>query len=359
MARRLKAKHTSWWYSERAKKKHRHELDRKRHRKEMKKLDIQYRQHAVAQRLSQNIRKEKFTNLPVPMDFRIYSNAETVIEFYNNVEDKVKHGNPVYVDMANVGQLSIDSIMYYLALIRNLRHQGLSFSFKGNVPQNAKHRDLLRKCGFFRFVDLSIVSSLKRDSDTVSIREGDDTSPRIAQVFCDFVQGKFGVGRCETMPLYDSLIELMSNTRHHAYSFESNLRELKRWFIYAQYNKTDRYVRFIFLDTGFGIPATIQRTRAEQVRAFLVGLGVQRANDHPVIPSALEGASRSRTMETHRGKGLPSVQALVESRYFRDLAIISRKGLNSEMEKRDLSIPLKGTLFYWEMRWEDISVHDN
>jgi anti-sigma regulatory factor (Ser/Thr protein kinase) len=349
----MKLKHAKSWYNRRARKIHEHELRRKRRRKAHAKTGSRSSQYSVSQRLNENIRKDQYSEIEAPIDFSIHRNAEKVLEFYESIEKQVQQGKPVFFRMENIHSFSADSIMYFLAFTRNLRKRGLSYSFRGDVPRDAKNRNLLEQTGFLSYVKSKRSDSITRSTEVVEIKEGSQTSGEVAKSFCDFVQAKLGYTLLKTRPLYEAIIELMSNTKHHAYADDNKEQIVKHWYIFARYEEDKERVRFVFLDTGFGIPATIQVRQGEQVRRMLAKLGLTSANDHFLIKSALDGEFRTRTRETHRGKGLPSVYKLSQKDYFQNFTVVSRKGFMAADMNRDMNKALNGSLFFWEMSKEE------
>ncbi len=245
--------------------------------------------------------------------------------------------------------MSIDAIMYFLALLKKIKSSSTLYGFRGSYPANRKCRELLQASGFFRYVDAGRTQrDLNYESTVVQIQNGEHVETEIAKQVCDFTIDKLRLKRTDTKQLYDMVIELMSNTRQHAYRHKKS--SYNEWYIFVQFLPEERTVRFIFLDTGEGIPATVKRKGFEVAREF-VGLGPR---DTQFIRSALEGQFRSRTGDTYRGKGLPRVNRYCVERYINDLTIISNRGYFGRNQNGDMARVLDGTLFYWEIAKESV-----
>lgn len=74
-------------------------------------------------------------------------------------------------------------------------------------------------------------------------------------------------------------------------------------------NGNDR-IRFIFVDTGFGIANTVKKNFKEKVQQLfgkMLGLGIA-INDAQLIQSAFNGDFRTSTNQDNRGNGLVTVK---------------------------------------------------
>src|SRR5699024_953534 len=109
------------------------------------------------------------------------------------------------------------------------------------------------------------------------------------------LMNRYGIERGKLHFLYDILYEMMINTNEHAYSSDTFL--LNNWYVYVALE--DEKVKFSFLDTGIGIPKTVNKNFFEKIN--LLGL----KNDAELILSALNGEFKTATKQVYRGKGLP------------------------------------------------------
>ena len=253
---------------------------------------------------------------------------------------------PVHIGMEPIESLSIDTIMYFLAILKRLKITGISYRCSGSLPKNEESKHLLKESGFLNYVkSRDRRADLTLGSNVVQIICGQYVEGKTAKRICKFVISKLNLTRLDTFNLYDMIMELMSNTREHAYI--SGPRFITDWYIFVYYVPEKEAVRFIFLDTGVGIPSTIRKRRLEPTKTAL-GL-----NSHTnYIKSALAGTEtyiRSRTGESYRGNGLPTINSFSQQSYIKDLTIISNRGYFPEMEQGDLDLGLEGTLFYWEI----------
>ena len=299
-------------------------------------------------RLAHRVEKGKRKELVAPSNFSLYQNPIETLEYLEQVSDTVID-TPVHIRMEPINVLTIDTIMYFLAILKKLRLYGINFYCRGSLPDDQECRHLLQASGFLSYVNSSDKSAdLTHESDVVRIVSGHSAEGQTVKSVCDFVISKLCYTRIETMKLYNMIMELMSNTKNHAYINQS-LTILADWYIFVYYLPQKNAVRFIFLDTGAGIPTTVRKRLYEPAKEL-----VRNLNPHTdYIKSALDGDFlRSRTGEAYRGNGLPTINSFYKEGYIKDLTIISNRGYFSEAKQDDLDSGLDGTLFYWELSRE-------
>lgn len=348
------------WRDRHAKIKHRHELKRKyKYNERYYKLygsyepygsEEYYQTEKAKKRLQRKLSQNSFQTLEAPENFSIFQNPKQSLAFFSEIENRIAFGSPVYFDMKDIQILSIDTIMYFLALLKKIKSAKVAYGIKGSVPSSKKTKDLLLSSGFFKYVNAGRkTKDLNYESEVVQIVNGQMVEPKVAKRICDLAISKLNLKRVEINELYNMVIELMSNTKQHAYAKQYAYRKkqffVRDWYVFVRFMASKKSVRFIFLDTGEGIPSTVRRKGFEPVREF-VGLGPGHTE---YIKSALAGEFRSRTGAPYRGTGLPKIYSYYTQQYINDLTIISNRGYFAEKRHGDMGQELKGTLFYWEL----------
>lgn len=334
------------WLDRHAKTKHRKEIKRRYKYNQfvgtVSKRPLQ--SNKEKRKLHNRIQKNKFDALVAPENFSLYSNPKETLSFFSEIENKVRSSKPIFFDMHNIKVLSIDTIIYFLAIMKKLKHSEINFGIKGSIPSNEKCKYLLNSSGFFNYVHLSRIKiDLSYESDVVQISNGQNAEVSIAKKICDFVILKINLEKQDIRKLYNMIIELMTNTKQHAYKSKSY--SITDWYVYVNYIQEKKAIRFIFLDTGAGIPTTVKRKRMETVRS-VVYMGPKHTD---YIKSALEGELRSSTGQPFRGKGLPQIYSFSKGGYIKNLTIISNRGYFTSGRNEDMEEDLEGTLFYWEI----------
>lgn len=290
-------------------------------------------------------RKKQYRKVfKAPEHFSIINNPSQTLEYFNEIllEARAHHFDErFYIDLTSVSKMSIDAIMYLLALIRTLRSFKTFRAFiYGNTPVNEECKQMLSESGFYSYMAAEQQLSVNYETDRIQISEGKSVEPNKVAEVCLFL-GKNVMGG--TKALFGLLIELITNTVQHAYSIEINTRQelskmSERWYIYVDQNK--QYYSFSFLDTGLGIPRTVRKKFFEDTKT-----------DSEYILSALKGEKRTQTKKGYRGNGLPFLYELAHSRSIDDLFIVAGSGMYCSADGRDsmheLEKPIEGTLISW------------
>lgn len=284
----------------------------------------------------------------VPQNFSLENNPEETISFFNELvlyEQKKITNTRFYIDSSNVEHITVDAIMYLLATINNAKlNSQYGYIFAGNFPKSDEAEEIYRKSGFMSFVrcvgDVDIIPK----SEKIQIRRGFDNDPDVAKSVCKYVQEKCGLSIIDTRPLYNILIEMMGNTKQHAYENDMNDR-VKCWYLFAE--EINDSVKFVFLDTGLGIPTTIKKYFRDKLFFTKDGL---------YIKSTLDGDYRTRTNKNNRGKGLPQISDCLKKGLLSDVFICSGKGScylndkNLEYKTKEYKNKIFGTLFSWKIK---------
>ena len=287
----------------------------------------------------------------VPLDFSFLTNPEETISFFNEmillIRKKEKMQFTIYIDIAGVKHLTIDALMYLLAIINNMRNIfKRKVSIMGNSPLDSEINRLFKESGFFNYVKTNSVVPISKNSDKIQIISVKNSDTRIARQISDFVSLKLGLSRSECSFIYIMMIELMSNTFKHAYNGKGLFSN--RWYCFCKYDRTEQRVAFTFMDVGAGIPTTVRKNFIEKLDILKL------KGEHQYVISALEGKFRTNTELKYRGKGLPKIHETCKSRKIINMRIVTNRadvkddGVN--IKGSELSTSLCGTLYYCELR---------
>lgn len=296
-------------------------------------------------------------NVEVPDVFDIFHNLDESLEFFSNIvtisECENFRGELIF-DFKNVQVLSIDAIMYTIALSNKICKENKNITCGIIKPKRSKCKKLFLKCGIGFF--LKHDGEFKEDyNDYFSITFGYTVDVDKARLMSDFCHDKLGFDNNELKFIYKMFIELMNNTVQHAYI--NDISYSKPWFAFIENTKSK--LKFTFLDTGVGIPLTVQKhenwdefNTQNDLKNLIEG------NDSRFIFSAMCGdVKRSATGDPYRGRGLPEIYGYYkDDKHTSKLKIVSGKGVCQFYDsKRDVPIlrdsnkNFQGTLFYWEI----------
>lgn len=285
-----------------------------------------------------------------PDVFSFKLNTNETISFFRKlisfITQRQNFGRSLFIDISKIERLTIDALMYLLAIVNNLNSNFQNkYSFSGNAPDKPEVRKLFSESGFYHFVKYQGTAPITRNKDNLQIVSGEKSETKIAKKMSDFVCSKAGVTKLESNFVYIMMIELMSNTFKHAYVSGHSVL-FPRWYSFAEYDG-DHTISFTFMDTGEGIPATVRKNFVEKLDILKI------KGDSRYVISALDGDFRTATGQTFRGKGLPKIREFCKENKIQNLRIISNSADVSVHEKKYLSgaisNPLCGTLYYWEV----------
>lgn len=288
----------------------------------------------------------------VPRIFSFVNNTAETIDFFDDVVIEIKqkkYKNNFYIDSKNVEEVSVDALIYLIAIMQNITiNYQMKYSFRGNLPNNNTAAEVYNNSGFMSYVK-SKARRLPASSDKIQIKSGNNTDSIIASEFCKFVMDKLNKTLKDVLPLQKVLIELMSNVYHHAYNNDDIMQ--KKWYLYAEHNQ--EIVRFVFVDTGSGIAKTVRKNFWEKLQRF----SKVSASDSDLIYSTLQGDFRTETRKPHRGNGLSGVKDLALNNIFKNFTIISgsgqccivQNGVPNSILKRDFDNKICGTMFLFDI----------
>lgn len=297
--------------------------------------------------------KSTFRHVIAPSNLSIQNNSEETLSFFENVINAIREAKiegTIFFDLSKIEIVSVDAIMYLIAIIVNTRKTGAyRLRIKGNYPENNKAHRIIYDVGFYDYVSgkKTNIKTMNPKKNRVHIIDGDTADAESSRFFCDFVQCQLNRNLSETKFLYSMIIELMTNTAQHAYTIDTSVMN-RKWYLFAE--KEDNAIRFVFLDTGVGIPSTVKKKFGEKAKEFF-----RIKEDSKLIASALDGTvKRSETGQEYRGQGLPSIYETVNQGKADDLSVISGCGVcfvryteTRMIEEKNNKYELQGTIFSW------------
>lgn len=288
-----------------------------------------------------------------PKNLSLNNNEEETINFFEmalEVGKTCSVNHSIYFDLQYIENITADAVMYIIAFINNFKRlKILNIHIAGNLPQNDSAKLFLEDVGFYNYVSGLKSTHSPNNKERIQISHGQNSDGELAGKICDFVNDIMGKkDLLITKRLYPMIIELMTNTKQHAYNKnnKSSIMECN-WYIFSE--KLDDCIKFVFLDTGVGIPSTLWYNYREKLSKLFSG----HQSDAAFISSALQGEFRTETKKSNRGKGLPGIYQDSINGKIRNMSIISGRGKctildDGEIKETILSNSFKGTLFCWE-----------
>lgn len=290
-----------------------------------------------------------------PENFSIINNPDELSDFFDGIKYYIKNHEKskikIYFDLSKIKEVTIDAIMYLLAMIKNLQTVGLTkHRFSGNLPKDKNALEKFKESGFLDFVS-SQVKSVNANANKITIRTGQSNDSKVLKEICDFVIEKSNCTKKDTKFLYPLMAEMMYNTYEHAYSNKSYT--IKNWYIYVECEKN--LIKTTFLDTGLGIPNTLRKRFGETLFGKL---------ESKLLASALNGEFRSKTKLAYRNNGLPTIKDYAIKKEILNLHLLSNKAFcfideNGQIQSKEMKNKVMGTIFYWELDINKIRGYEN
>lgn len=318
----------------------RHTLKWKNRKKNKRNVILQKKQKRQKQK------RKPYEILSAPKSFSLIENTDDVLKYFNNAEKKLKNGNNVTLDISNVTILTPATLLLMIASINDADfvHDSL---ISGNAPKDDNLRQLFTESGFYDYVKArrAFVRS-----------EGNLLHKEVNHVVASDIAKKASltgiryVFKNETPfePLYEILVECMSNTNNHA---NLHLRGKCNWWLYVYNEPNKNITSYSFLDLGVGIFKSVV------VQNYLKNLlkGVSLYKNINLVDDLLSGKLQSRIDETDkdiRGQGIPQIVEHANSDHFKSFYIIANDvKINLKTgDKKQLKYKLNGTFLHWELQ---------
>ena len=159
-----------------------------------------------------------------------------------------------------------------------------------------------------------------------------------------FAESKLG-RMVESRFVYNILIELMTNTKHHAADKDEKTRP---WWLSVYYKEDSNRVSFAFADAGVGIFNSVSPTITFYKKMFQ---NLKRNDNTHIMRALLSGTFGSRTKVSYRGKGIPQINQYAQNGVIDNLTIISNDvyAAVSRGKIELLNVNFPGTFWYWEL----------
>lgn len=294
---------------------------------------------------AENARNAPFVHHVAPTNFSLVDNPHEVLAYFNQGEELFRKQNRVTFDIGHVTALTPDTIALMVASMHTHEYtHGLGY--RGNEPVNPELAKLFKQSGFYKFVRSHHQPT---DSDTVMLHKEREykVDPDIAMGAALLgVENSFGSSD-PYEPLYEVLIECMSNANNHAAPKNPGSCY---WWLFVYPDPETQITSYSFVDLGVGIFGSMR------VRGILqrIGKAVGYTRDISFADDLLEGKLHSRMEEDRelRGKGIPQIVSSAGLPEFKRFHLITNDVFFDlkNGHKEELGSPMAGTFLYWELQ---------
>jgi hypothetical protein len=292
---------------------------------------------------------EKYQNAPyrehiAPKNFSFINNTDEVLKYFDDAHTIFESGDNVTFEISEVDEMTPDTLALLIASIKNpkFRKRGNS---RGNEPEKPKLQKMFRQSGFNEQVTSSGFPSVP-SNHLLHKEVHNKVEPRVAKKAC--ITGlKHIHGVAEPFPpLYEILIECMSNSHNHA---SLNDQGECRWWLYVFTDPDTKSASYTFVDLGVGIFKSAYM--AGKINEYLKGtIAVPHLN---LVDNLLAGKIQSRIEKDRpiRGKGIPQITRHAKMDCFSEFYIITNdvKIDLKTGKKYPVAGDFSGTLLHWTL----------
>lgn len=275
-----------------------------------------------------------------PRILSVFDEPNATLSFCNDLRAKLSSGLPMLaIDLGAVERVSTDAIL----LVRAIVLEGAT-SVRGNLPRAPLVAAKFKASGFF--------SGFTRPPEDLPKAEGLMHSGYDRQVvntlaagMVEFARKNVSISHEQASASYQTLMEVMSNTYHHARGRDrDDAGTTARWF--AMVYCKDGVAHFTAADLGVGI------LRSSSTLHYLKLLGTRLAlhGSTQVLVDAFTGKMGSSTKEPGRGEGLPRMLEDAKT-HLPSMKVLtsSTVGEVATLTFRRIDVGFRGTIFRWSV----------
>lgn len=275
--------------------------------------------------------------IKAPSKLDIYSkdNFGAFCNFLQNLEQTSKYNDRVIISFQNTHRITAAAALRLLAGVSNLLMKYPALSFGCSIPsRRAGHKykeadraieDVLQQIGFFKLIGQPERPPTKRaDIAAWSQLSGDLADGSLAASLLDSLPSS--ITRKSKAQLYKGAIEAMANSVDHAYPAQLDGTPAKenRWWMLV--GEKQENITLIVCDLGVGIPVTLPKKHPESMLKAIFQKCKILGNSDAEMIHASTFIKRTRTHQTHRGKGGADIRSITEHFPGALLSIRSNRG---------------------------------
>ena len=146
----------------------------------------------IGMRLLKKAERNQYIRIKTPRKFSIIYNHSKTIHFFDKVKSWILKYEPVYVDMSDIDYMTVDALVYYIAVLQNLKTSLKHIHIRGSFPKNAKILNLMKTSGFLKYFNTS-KNNIITNNDFIEIKSGNFADNKTVKNICIFVMNKLKV----------------------------------------------------------------------------------------------------------------------------------------------------------------------
>jgi hypothetical protein len=303
---------------------------------------------------------DAYKDILIPSVLDLTKPKDETLELIRDIRKIVlKRKSPLRLVFDEAKDIQPASLLLLLAEIHRCRLIHGQSILTGTYPKKgSKLEKVMHATGFFKL--LGVKSQIKKAPKRFpvdyiefisDIRPPKDLSKQFRKaLFGEEIQLDLKIRH----QLVRAIGEAVVNVGQHAYPKNSHHEHPSkgRWWLSGHVDKKNALLTITFCDLGVGIPETLPKRYAMEIILSMLALlpGI-KPNDGQMIKAGME-IGRSRTLQTHRGKGLNDLRRIIDVAGEGELHILSRRGCyryspGKEDVVRNLDMTVGGTLIKW------------
>lgn len=291
---------------------------------------------------------KEFVSHPAPENYSFIQNTNEVLKYFDEAIKIFETKRNINFDISKIKNLTPDAIALHVSFIKRSSIVKNCLA-TGNYPDSPELNKLFTQSGFQRFV-LTRGKKEKTEGNFLHRERHFKVEPVIAKnAALAGIKHTFGNEK-PYEPLYDILIECMSNTNNHA----TMTNDKTYWWLYVYNDPKTGNTSYSFIDLGVGIFKSIELQ--DYYTTFIKNLfkGKFLITHLSLVDDLLAGRIQSRIDEDNeiRGKGIPQIVEHSQRKTFKEFFIISNdiKINLKTLGKEKLNYNFRGTFLYWEIQ---------
>lgn len=286
------------------------------------------------------IQNKEFVPLKMPRRLSFIEHPNELLKAIETGRLLAKKHIPIDIRLGHVKHITTEAIALLIATLSSAEFRKVNV--RGDSPENEEIREVFVTSGFYNYVK-STIGNVPNINVLLHQRSNKKVNTAIAKEVC--IKGLLHTFKSDEIfePLYDILIECMSNTHNHADPAEDGVYD---WWLYTYFDTNTGVSYYSFFDLGIGIFESISVKDYKQVmRNIGITRNVQLIND------LYQGKIKSRTHLPERGKGLPQIHSYANHPNFKNLTLITNNVYSNMSNNKsfELELNFSGTFYYWEL----------
>lgn len=295
----------------------------------------------------------------IPAQFSFMEYPDKVIETIRELEALVEKRKPVFVNMEEVKEIDHAAISALLSIMYVFKSENVRFN--GNFPRDEKANLIIRSSDFEYqlFANTGDKARYKiGENNQIITQAGKKLDPAlVTTVIEDTSRTVWGEPR-RSQGLNRIIIELIDNTHDHAAGLKKGT---ERWWLSINQDPENKKVSFVFLDYGVGVFTSLSKKPAnsalgKRVRQLQQKWGLS-ASDQYLRSLMTEQIRHTSSDKKGRGNGIYFIGQTLARNQIGKLCVISNNAFGdvARGEYRKLDQDFNGTLFYWELGYNNVN----